>query len=87
MLRLRNPHPGRILLEFFLQPCGISQNELARDMGISPRRVNEIVLGKRAITAETAIMLSRALGSSERFWLGLQADYDLEAARARMAAR
>ena len=87
MLRLHNPHPGQVLLEHFLEPFEISQNELARIMGVPPRRVNEIVLGKRGISAETAILLCQALGASERFWLGLQADHDLEAARARLAAR
>jgi addiction module HigA family antidote len=82
MKKLPNTHPGEILLEEFLQPMGISQNALARAAGVPPRRINEIVLGKRGITADTAIRLAAALGTSERFWLGLQADYDLEEARA-----
>jgi len=82
--KLPNIHPGEILLEEFLQPLGISQNALARAAGVPPRRINEIVLGKRGITADTAIRLAAALGTSERFWLGLQADYDLEEARASM---
>lgn len=81
MKTLPNIHPGEVLLEEFLLPLGISQNALARAMGVPPRRVNEIVLGKRGISADTAIRLAAAFGTSERFWLGLQADYDLEAAR------
>ena len=78
---LPNIHPGEVLLEEFLVPLGISQNRLARTMGVPPRRINEIVHGKRAITADTALRLARALGTSEQFWMGLQADYDLEEAR------
>ena len=70
-----------ILLEEFLNPMDISQNRLARAMYVPPRRINEIVHGKRAITAGTALRLARALGTSEQFWMGLQADYDLEEAR------
>lgn len=81
MKKLPNIHPGEVLLEEFLEPLAISQNALARAAGVPPRRINEIVLGKRGITADTAIRLAAALGTSERFWLGLQADYDLEAAR------
>jgi len=81
MKRLPNIHPGEVLREEFLEPLGISQNRLARAMGVPPRRINEIVHGKRAITADTALRLARALGTSEQFWMGLQADYDLEAAR------
>lgn len=80
MKTLPNIHPGEILLEEFLQPLGISQNALARAAGVPPRRINEIVLGKRSVTADTAVRLAAALGTSERFWLGLQADYDLELA-------
>lgn len=76
-----NVHPGEILLEEFLAPLGISQNALARAANVPPRRINEIVLGKRGISADTAVRLAAALGTSERFWLGLQADYDLEEAR------
>lgn len=65
----------------FLEPLGLSQNALARAAGVPPRRINEIVLGKRGITADTALRLAAALGTSERFWLGLQAEYDLEEAR------
>src|SRR6185437_2440368 len=81
MKKLPNIHPGEVLLEEFLLPLGISQNALARAAKVPPRRINEIVLGKRGVTADTAIRLARALGTSERFWLGLQADYDLEEAR------
>jgi addiction module HigA family antidote len=78
MKALPNIHPGAVLLEEFLHPLGISQNALARAAGVPPRRINEIVLGKRGITADTAVRLAAALGTSERFWLGLQPDYDLE---------
>jgi len=81
MKTLPNIHPGEILLEEFLTPLGISQNRLARAMDVPPRRINEIVHGKRAITADTALRLARALGTSEQFWMGVQADYDLEEAR------
>ena len=78
MAQLKNIHPGEILLEEFLIPLNISQNQLAKDIGVPPRRINEIVHGKRAITADTDLRFSRALGTSEGFWLGLQSDYDLE---------
>lgn len=81
MKSLPNIHPGEILLEEFLKPLEISQNALARAADVPPRRINEIVLGKRGVTADTAVRLAAALGTSERFWLGLQADYDLEEAR------
>jgi addiction module HigA family antidote len=83
--RLRNIHPGEILLEEFLEPMGISQNALARATGVPPRRINEIVLGKRALSADTALRLAAFFGTSEGFWLGLQADYDLEEARQGMS--
>lgn len=70
--------PGEILLEDFLKPMGVSQYRLARAIGVSARRINEIVLGKRRITPETALRLSKALGLSERYWLNVQADYDIE---------
>lgn len=66
---------------------GLSQNRLARELGVPPRRINEIVLGKRAVTADTALRLARYFGTSERFWLGLQLDYDLEAARNELGGR
>jgi addiction module HigA family antidote len=75
---LANIHPGEILLEEFLKPLGVSQNKLARDIKVPPRRVNEIVLGKRAVTPDTALRLARYFGTSEKFWLGLQMDFDLE---------
>lgn len=80
MKTLPNIHPGEVLLEEFLKPLGISQNALARAADVPPRRINEIVLGKRGVSADTAIRLAAALGTSERFWLGLQADHDLEEA-------
>ena len=78
---LPNIHPGEVLLEEFLLPMEISQNALARATGVPPRRINEIVLGKRGITADTALRLAKAFGTSEGFWLGLQADFDLEESR------
>ena len=81
MKKLPNIHPGEILLEEFLNPMDISQNRLARAMAVPPRRINEIVHGKRAVTADTAIRIALALGTSEQFWMGLQADFDLEEAR------
>lgn len=78
--KLPNIHPGEILLEEFLLPMAISQNALARAAGVPPRRINEIVLGKRGVSADTAVRLAKVFGTSERFWLGLQADYDLEEA-------
>lgn len=78
---LPNIHPGEVLLEEFLLPLEISQNALARATGVPPRRINEIVLGKRGVTADTALRLAKAFGTSEGFWLGLQADYDLEESR------
>ena len=80
-------HPGEILLEEFLQPMGISQYRLAKDIGVHPRRINEIVHGERAISADTALRLSRYFGLSERFWLNLQARYDLEMEKDRLGER
>ena len=74
---LPNPHPGEILLEEFLKPMALSQNAIARAVHVPPRRINEIVLGKRAMTADTDLRLARYFGVSEGFFLGLQADYDL----------
>jgi addiction module HigA family antidote len=74
---LPNPHPGEILLEEFLKPMELSQNAVARAIGVPPRRINEIVLGKRAITADTDLRLARYFGLSDGFFLGLQADFDL----------
>jgi addiction module HigA family antidote len=81
VIKLKNVHPGEVLLEEFLVPMALSQNAVARAIGVPPRRINEIVLGKRGITADTALRLAKAFGTSEAFWLGLQADYDLEEAR------
>jgi addiction module HigA family antidote len=80
-------HPGEILLEEFLEPMGISQYRLAKDISVHPRRINEIVHGKRSITADTALRLSRHFGLSERFWLNLQARYDLEVEKDRLEGR
>lgn len=77
-------HPGEVLLEDFLKPMGISQYRLAKAIHVPPRRINEIVHGKRGISADTAIRLSRYFGTSAELWLGLQADYDLERAREEM---
>jgi addiction module HigA family antidote len=87
MTKLANIHPGEVLLEEFLIPMGISQNRIARDVGVPPRRINEIVHGKRAVTADTALRLARYFEISEGFWMGLQADYDLEQARDRLGKR
>ena len=81
MAKLKNVHPGEVLLEEFLVPMKLSQNALARAISVAPRRINEIVLGKRAITADTALRRAKIFGTSEGFWLGLQADYDVEEAR------
>jgi len=78
-------HPGEVLKEEFMDSLGISQNRLGKDLGVSPRRINEIVNGKRAVTADTALRLSRYFGVSARFWLGLQTDYDLDVAEDRKA--
>jgi len=85
--KLAPVHPGEILLEEFMQPLGLSQTRLGRDLGVSPRRINEIVHGKRSITADTALRLSRFFGTSAEFWLGLQADFDLDTASDRLADR
>jgi addiction module HigA family antidote len=74
-------HPGEVLIEEYLKPMGISQNRLALSMRVPARRINEIVLGKRAITADTALRLSLAIGTTPEFWLGLQTQYDLDIAK------
>ncbi|MBZ0184030.1 MAG: HigA family addiction module antidote protein [Melioribacteraceae bacterium] len=79
--KLEPIHPGEILLEEFLNPMEISQYRLAKDINVPPRRINEIVLGKRAITADTALRLSEYFGLSEKFWLNLQMKYNLEVAK------
>lgn len=85
--KIRPVHPGEILHEEFLTPLGISQYRLAKDISVSPRRINEIVHGKRAISADTALRLARYFGSSERLWLNLQARYDLEVEKDRLGNR
>ncbi len=81
---LPNPHPGVILMEEFLKPMGLSQNALARAIHVPPRRINELVLGKRSVTADTDLRLARYFGVSEGFFLGLQGDYDLMERRRRI---
>ena len=80
-------HPGEVLQEEFLKPLGISQYRLARDINVGPRRINEIIHGKRAISADTALRLARYFRTSDRFWLNLQARYDLEVERDRLGPR
>lgn len=80
-------HPGEILFEEFLKPTNISQNQLGRDLGVSPRRINEIIHGKRSITADTALRLSVYFRNSASFWLGLQMDYDLDTAEDTISER
>ncbi|PKB81020.1 MAG: addiction module antidote protein, HigA family [SAR202 cluster bacterium Io17-Chloro-G9] len=80
-------HPGEILLEEFMKPLGISQYRVSKDLGVQARRINEIVHGKRAVTADTALRLARYFGTSERFWLNLQILYDLEMAKDRLGDR
>lgn len=80
-------HPGEILMEEFLKPMEISQYRLAKDISVPPRRINEIVLGKRAISPDTALRLSRYFGLSERFWINMQARYDLEIEKDRLKDR
>ena len=80
-------HPGEVLLEEFLKPLDISQYRLAKDINVAPRRVNEIVQGKRSISADTALRLARYFGTSDRFWLNLQARYDLEIQKDRLGKR
>jgi addiction module HigA family antidote len=88
MARKLSPvHPGEVLLEEFLRPMGISQYRLAKDISVPPRRINEIVHGKRGITADTALRLARFFGTSEQFWLNLQTHHDLEVARERLGPR
>jgi len=79
--------PGEVLLEEFLKPLGVSQYKLAKDISVPSRRINEIVHGKRAVTADTALRLARYLGTSERFWLNLQARYELEVEKDRLGDR
>ena len=84
--KMMNPiHPGEILLEEFLIPLGLSQYRVAKEINVSARRINEIVHGKRSISADTALRLSRFFGTSERFWLNLQLRYDLEVEKEKLA--
>ena len=85
--KLPPTHPGEILLEEFLKPLEISQYRLAKDISVPPRRINEIVLGKRAISADTALRLARYFGTTDRFWLNLQSRYDLELEKDRLGSR
>ncbi len=85
--KLNPVHPGEILQEEFLKPMGLSQSRLALDIGVHPRRINEIVLGKRSVTADTALRLARYFGTSPQFWLGLQTDYDLDIAAEALGGR
>lgn len=85
--KLHPVHPGEVLLEEFLKPMGLSQNRLAVDIGVPPRRINEIVLEKRRITADTALRLARYFGTTPQFWLGLQTDYDLDLANESLGSR
>ena len=85
--KLTPVHPGEVLLEEFLKPLGISQYRLAKEIGVPPRRINEIVHGKRAISADTALRLSRYFATSDRFWLNLQAQYGLEVEKDRLGDR
>jgi addiction module HigA family antidote len=84
---LPNPHAGEILLREFLEPMGLSQSALARAVGVPPRRINEIVLGKRAVTADTDLRLARYFGMSEGFFLSLQAEFDLLEAKRAMGTK
>lgn len=85
--RLTPLHAGEVLLEEFLLPMGISQYRLAKEISVPPRRINEIVHSKRAVTADTALRLARFFGTTEQFWLNLQAQFDLDVERDRLGAR
>src|SRR4030043_232522 len=87
MRKMAPVHPGEILIEEFLKPLEISQYRLAKDISVPPRRINEIVLGKRSITADTALRLARYFSLSERFWLNLQSRYDLEVEKDKLDMR
>ena len=87
MKKIPTIHPGEILFDEFLKPMNISQNKLGHDLGVSPRRVNEIIHRKRSITADTALRLSAYFGNSASFWLGLQMDYDLDVAEDTLSKR
>ena len=85
--KLSPSHPGEVLLEEFIKPMNLSQNRLAIDIGVDARRINEIVLGKRSVTADTALRLARFFGNSPQFWLGLQTQYDLDVAEDHLGKR
>ena len=85
--KLNPVHPGEVLLEEFLKPMNISQNHLAIKIGVPARRINEIVLGKRSITADTALRLAQYFGTTPKFWLGLQTDYDLDVVADKLGER
>ena len=85
--QLESIHPGEVLVEEFLKPMKLSQNRLALAIGVAPRRINEIAMRKRSVTADTALRLSRYFGNSPQFWLGLQMDYDLDQAGARIGGK
>ena len=85
--RLNPVHPGEVLLEEFLKPLNLSQNRLALDIGVPARRINEIVLRKRSVSADTALRLSQYFGTSPQFWLGLQTEYDLDVAADKIGGR
>ena len=87
MKKIKPVHPGEVLFEEFLKPMEISQNKLGRDLGVSPRRINEIIHGKRSVTADTALRLAVYFGNSASFWMGLQMDYDLEVAEDSISSR
>lgn len=85
--RIKPIHPGEILQEEFMSPKGISQNQLGRDLGVPPRRINEIIQKKRGISADTALRLARYFDMSPQFWMGLQMDYDLAVEEDRIAGK
>ena len=85
--KLHPVHPGEVLQEEFLKPMGLSQNRVALDIGVPARRINEIVLGKRGVTADTALRLARYFGMTAQFWLGLQLDYELDMASDKLSTR
>ncbi|HQV93728.1 MAG TPA: HigA family addiction module antitoxin [Anaerolineales bacterium] len=85
--KLSPVHPGEVLLEEFIKPMNLSQNRLAIDIGVDTRRINEIVLGKRTLTADTALRLSRFFGNTPQFWMGLQSQYDLDVAEDQLGKR
>ena len=87
MKKIKPVHPGEVLFEEFLKPMGISQNQLGRDLSVSPRRINEIIHGKRSVTADTALRLAIYFGNSASFWMGLQMDFDLEVAEDSISSR